>query len=123
RLRPRGSATTAPPAGAGDEPVQQPAEAAEATAGSAQSPVSGDRDDEGPEPAEPAGTPGPSVSGDGAATGAAAGSTDWAPRAIDDTAGESARSDADSEPAAPAEEEPPAEKPKKKGLFSKLCGR
>ena len=117
------AATTAPPAGAGDEPVQQPAEAAETTAGSAESPVSGDRGEEVPEQAESAGTPEPSVSEDAAASGAAADSTDSAPRATDETAGESTPSDADSEPAAPVEEETPAEKPKKKGLFSKLFGR
>jgi hypothetical protein len=120
---PAAAATTAPPAGAGDEPVQQSAEAAETTAGSAESPVSEDRREKVPEQAEPAGTPEPSVSGDAAASGVAADSTDSAPSATDETAGESAASDADSEPAAPAEEETPAEKPKKKGLFSKLFGR
>src|SRR5699024_8368225 len=113
------AATTASPAGAGDEP----AEAVETTAGSTESPVSGDRGEEMPESPEAAATPATYVSGDAAASGAAADSADAAPSAADETAGESTPSDTDSEPAAPAEEETPAEKPKKKGLFSKLFGR
>src|SRR5699024_8607388 len=102
--------------------VQQSAEAAETTAGSAESPVSEDRREKAPEQAEPAGIPEPSVSGDAAASGVAADSTDSAPTATDETAGEEAASDAASEPAATAEEETPAEKPTKKGRYSKLCG-
>src|SRR5699024_6459538 len=111
------AATTARPVGAADEPFEQPAEAVETTAGSEESPVSGDRGEEVPEQAEAAGTPETSVSG------AAADSADAVPTATDETAGKSTASEAEAEPAAPTEEETPAEKPKKKGLFSKLFGR
>src|SRR5699024_10189560 len=126
--RPSGSesavaATTGPPVGAADEPVEQPAEAVETAAGSAESPVPGDRGEAVPEQAEAAGTAETSVSGAAATSGAAADSADAVPTATDETAGESTASEAEAEPDAPVEEETPAEKPKKKGLFSKLFGR
>src|SRR5699024_154957 len=83
----------------------------------------GDRGEEVPEQAEAAGTPETSVSGAAATSGAAADSADAVPTATDETAGESTASEAEAEPDAPVEEETPAEKPKKKGLFSKLFGR
>ena len=117
------AATTASPVGAADEPVEQPAEAVETAAGSAGSPVPGHGGEEVPEQAEAAGTPETSVSGAAATSGAAADSADAVPTATDETAGESTASEAEAEPDAPVEEETPAEKPKKKGLFSKLFGR
>src|SRR5699024_8790978 len=101
------AATTASPVGAADEPVEQPAEAVETAAGSAGSPVPGHGGEEVPEQAEAAGTPETSVSG------AAADSADAVPTATDETAGKSTASEAEAEPAAPTEEETPAEKPKK----------
>jgi hypothetical protein len=117
------AATTASPVGAADEPVEQPAEAVETAAGSTESPVPGHRGEEVPEQAEAADTPETSVSGAAATSGAAADSADAVPTATDETAGESTASEAEAEPDAPVEEETPAEKPKKKGLFSKLFGR
>lgn len=100
-----------------EETVQQSAEAAEATADSAESPVSADRGEQMPEPAEASGTIEAPVSGAAADSGVSA------PSSADDASDESTAADADSEPAAPVEEETPTEKPKKKGLFSKLFGR
>src|SRR5699024_1456779 len=117
------AATTASPVGAADEPVEQPAEAVETAAGSAESPVPGDRGEEGPEQAEAAGTPETSVSGAAPTSGAAADSADAVPTATDAPAGESPAPEAEAAPDAPVEQETPADKPKKKGLFARLFGR
>jgi len=122
RSEPPVASTPATPVGTNEEPVQQPADLAGTAAGTDESSAPADRAEEVPEPT--AGTAEPSAPDAASVTsGTAADSADSPSTAAEDASDESAASDADSQPAAPVEEETPAEKPKKKGLFSKLFGR